>query len=66
MISGSIILYACGITGLKLVTGMTLAKAFAVGMFPFLLGDAVKIAAAAAIAKTMRPIIRVKPYTSLS
>ena len=59
MICGSLVLYACGITWLKLITGMTLAKALAVGMFPFLIGDAVKIAAAAAIAKALRPILRV-------
>ena len=59
MICGSLVLYACGITWLKLITGMTLAKALAVGMFPFLIGDAVKIAAAAAIAKALRPILRI-------
>lgn len=59
MICGSIALYACGITWLKIVTGMTIAKALALGLVPFLIGDALKIAAAAAIAKALRPIIRV-------
>ena len=63
MICGSLVLYACGITWLKLITGMTLAKALAVGMFPFLIGDAVKIAAAAAIAKALRPVMRVSRNT---
>ena len=59
MICGSVALYAFGITWLKIVTGMTLAKTLAVGMVPFLIGDALKIAAAAAIAKVLRPVIRV-------
>lgn len=57
MICGCIIIYVCGVTWLKVLTGMTLTKTFAVGMYPFLIGDALKIAAAAAIAKSLRPVI---------
>ena len=57
MICGCIIIYACGVTWLKVLTGMTLAKTLTVGMYPFLIGDALKIAAAAAIAKSLRPVI---------
>ena len=57
MICGSLIIYAFGVAWLKLVTGMTLAKTLTVGMYPFLIGDALKIAAAIPIAKTLRPII---------
>lgn len=57
MICGCIIIYVCGVTWLKVLTGMTLAKTLAVGMYPFLIGDALKIAAAAAIAKSLRPVI---------
>ena len=63
MICGCIIIYACGVTWLKVLTGMTLAKTLTVGMYPFLIGDALKIAAAAAIAKSLRPVIM---QTSLS
>lgn len=59
MICGSIVLYACGITWLKIYTGMTLAKTLVVGMYPFLIGDALKIAAATAIARALRPVIKV-------
>ena len=62
MICATVVLYACGVSWLKIVTGMTPAKALAVGMAPFLVGDALKIAAAAAIAKTLRPVIRVVDY----
>jgi biotin transport system substrate-specific component len=59
MICGTLVLYACGVSWLKIVTGMSPAKALALGMYPFLIGDALKIAAAAAIAKSLRPIVRV-------
>jgi biotin transport system substrate-specific component len=62
MICGTVALYACGVTWLKIVTGLTPAKALAAGLFPFLVGDALKIAAAAAIAKALRPVIRVAGY----
>ena len=60
MICGTLVLYACGVSWLKIVTGMSPAKALALGMVPFLIGDALKIAAAAAIAKALRPVIRVE------
>lgn len=58
MLLGAAVLYACGVPWLKMVTGMPLAKALAVGMYPFLLGDGIKIAAAALIAKSARPTMR--------
>ncbi len=57
MVCGSIIIYACGVSWLKILSGLTLAKTLAVGMYPFILGDGVKIAAAVPIAKALRPII---------
>lgn len=57
MVCGGIIIYACGVTWLKVITGMTLTKTLAVGMYPFILGDALKIAAAVPIAKALRPVI---------
>ena len=57
MICATAIIYACGVTWLKLLTGMDWSKALAVGMVPFLIGDALKIAAAVAIAKTLRPVM---------
>jgi biotin transport system substrate-specific component len=57
MVLGTAVLYACGVPWLKAVTGMPWAKALTVGMYPFLLGDALKIAAAALIARSVRPIM---------
>ena len=59
MLAGTILLYACGVAWLQTLTGMPWPKTLAVGMYPFLIGDALKIAAAAAIARAIRPIIRV-------
>ena len=59
MVCGTIVLYACGVTWLKILTGMTWTKTLAAGMYPFLIGDAIKIAAAALIAKAIRPVVRV-------
>jgi len=59
MIVGTIILYACGVTWLKSLTEMPWPKALAVGMLPFLIGDILKIVAAAVIARAIRPVIRV-------
>ncbi len=58
MVCGSAIIYAMGVTWLKIVTGMTFSKALTVGMFPFLIGDALKIAAAVPIAMAIRPIMK--------
>lgn len=57
MVAGTCTVYAFGVPWLKVVTGMSLSKAFAVGMFPFLIGDALKIAAAVPIARAIRPMI---------
>jgi len=57
MICGSALIYTFGVSWLKVITGMELNKAVAVGMLPFLPGDALKIAAAAFIAKSVRPLI---------
>ncbi|PIE57817.1 MAG: BioY family transporter [Desulfobulbus propionicus] len=60
MVAGSFVIYAIGVTWLKVVTGMDFLKSLSVGMLPFLPGDALKIAAAIPIAKALRPIIRDK------
>jgi biotin transport system substrate-specific component len=57
MVAGTLVIYAFGVTWLKLITGMSFSKAFAVGMLPFLIGDALKIAAAISIAKALRPMM---------
>ncbi|MGD3107239.1 biotin transporter BioY [Streptomyces sp. YGL11-2] len=46
MAAGNALIYATGVPFLAFSTGMPLGKAVAVGMVPFLLGDALKIALA--------------------
>jgi len=58
MVIGSLIIYAAGVPWLKAVTAMTYEKALAVGMYPFLIPDGLKIIAAAFIARTLRPVIK--------
>jgi biotin transport system substrate-specific component len=49
MIIGSLVIYAFGIPWLMAATGLSLSKALAVGVVPFLLGDALKVALAAGL-----------------
>jgi len=60
MICGAALIYLCGVTWLKILTGMTLSKTLMVGLYPFLPGDALKIAAAVPIARALRPIMTEK------
>ncbi|UJB42025.1 biotin transporter BioY [Streptomyces sp. A1-5] len=46
MLAGNAVIYAIGVPYLALSTGMPLDRAVAVGMVPFLIGDALKIALA--------------------
>lgn len=48
MVMGNVVIYAFGVAGLMTVTGIGLVAAVVVGVLPFLVGDALKIAAAAA------------------
>ena len=51
---GSLVVYVSGITWLQVVTGMSVGKAIAVGMIPFLPGDALKITVALLAAPYIR------------
>jgi len=57
MLCGTAALYACGVSWLKLVTGLAWGKALGVGVIPFLPGDIVKIIAAVLVIKSLRQLI---------
>jgi biotin transport system substrate-specific component len=57
MILATAVIYSLGVSWLKISTGMAWPKAIAVGMLPFLLGDALKIVAAVVVARAARPMI---------
>ena len=58
MCCGSIIVYFCGVAWLKVLTNMSLSKTLIIGMYPFIPGDVLKIAAAVPIAKSLRPLLQ--------
>lgn len=64
MICGTLVLYTFGVSWLKIITAMPASKALALGLYPFLIGDALKIVAAAVIARALRPVVRVPSYES--
>lgn len=49
MIVGNLVIYAIGVTWLKFALGVDFATAITLGATPFLIGDAIKIAAAAGL-----------------
>jgi biotin transport system substrate-specific component len=58
MIIGLAFLYVPGVAYLKMKTGLSWNKAVAVGVIPFLIGDVIKIAAAAGLAPVLRPFFK--------
>jgi biotin transport system substrate-specific component len=59
MLAGTAVVYALGVLQLVLVGKLSLEKASAVGVLPFLPGDALKIAAASVITLKVRDRIRI-------
>ena len=58
MVLGTAVIYALGATWLKVWTQLSFEKALATGVLPFLIGDALKIAAAVPITRALRPVVR--------
>jgi biotin transport system substrate-specific component len=58
MVVGSLLVYAIGVPWLSTMLGLSYSKALAVGMYPFVVGDVLKIVAALAIVKSVRPLLR--------
>ena len=54
MVTGTIIVYSAGVSWLKIVTNMEWSKVFALGVYPFIIGDILKIAAASFAAKILQ------------
>ncbi|MCP3775874.1 biotin transporter BioY [Paenibacillus sp. MZ04-78.2] len=53
---GSLLLYVSGVPWLAYVTGMSLSKAMVAGCYPYLIGDAIKVAAATLIIASVRQV----------
>ena len=65
MICGTALLYTFGLVWLKFITEIPWDKAIAVGMLPFLPGDALKIAVAVPIARVLRPIVEEREHSGI-
>jgi len=57
IVLGSLAIYLIGVPWLKVVTTLSWTKTLMVGMVPFLVGDAVKGAAAFILARSTRPML---------
>lgn len=57
MVCGTAALYVCGVSWLKLVTGLAWSKAFGLGVIPFIPGDIAKIIAATLLIKSLRQLM---------
>jgi biotin transport system substrate-specific component len=49
MVLGNLVIYACGVPALALAIGVSLPQAVMLGVVPFLLGDTLKVLAAAGL-----------------
>lgn len=56
--AGMAVVYAMGIPWLKYVLALSWGKTLAVGLYPFIIGAVLKMAAAILIARKLRPVIR--------
>jgi biotin transport system substrate-specific component len=58
LLLGTIVIYAFGVTQLKIVLDKTWMVSLGIGFFPFIIFDVIKLVAAAVTAKAIRPIIK--------
>jgi len=58
--AGTVVIYLLGVAQLSLVAKLSLNKAIAVGVLPFLIGDLVKILAAALVVQKIKPRFRLQ------
>ena len=60
LIAGTVVIYLLGAAQLSLVAKISVNKAISVGVLPFLVGDVVKILAAAYVVKRVRPLLKIQ------
>ena len=59
LVAGTAVIYVLGVAQLSLVAKISVNKAISVGVLPFLIGDVVKILAAAYVVKRVRPKFKI-------
>ena len=60
LVAGTAVIYIFGVAQLSLVAKISVNKAISVGVLPFLIGDVVKILAAAYVVKRVRPRFKIQ------
>jgi len=55
MLAATALIYACGVVGLILTTGISWSAAIAIGVLPFLPGDVLKLTGALAVSRVTMP-----------
>jgi biotin transport system substrate-specific component len=60
LVAGTAVIYSFGVAQLSLVAKISVNKAISVGVLPFLIGDGVKILAAAYVVKRVRPRLKIQ------
>ncbi len=58
LVCGTAVIYALGVIQLKIVLDKTWTVSLAIGFFPFIIFDLIKLVAAAVTARAIRPIIK--------
>ena len=59
MLAGTVVIYALGVIQLSLIARLSIFKSIAVGVLPFLIGDSLKIIAAALITYKIKDRVRI-------
>ena len=64
LILATVVIYTCGVAQLLVVAQLSLQKAITVGVLPFLIGDAIKIAAAILLITKIKSRIQIKKVSN--
>ena len=64
LVAGTVVIYLLGVAQLCLVARLSVNKAISVGVLPFLMGDVVKILAAAYVVKRIKPRFNIQVPTA--
>jgi biotin transport system substrate-specific component len=65
LLLGTLVIYAFGVTQLKIVLDKSWMVSLSIGFFPFIIFDAIKLVAAVVTAKAIRPIMKTNFLYSL-
>ena len=57
-VTGTVVLYGCGVPWLKIILKLSWPKALALGLAPFVLGAVLKVIVALAVVPAVRPLLR--------